>query len=83
MPEMRRRSHGLIAKQHQIKRPMNISDEEIQRRAYQLWELEGKPFGDDERFWREAAAELGFRRAREQLKRRLAVRRSVAVSNAP
>ena len=51
----------------------DISNDEIQLLAYQLWELAGKPAGDNDRFWRAAAAELEFRRARHEFERRLAV----------
>jgi hypothetical protein len=48
----------------------DISEEQIRVRAYQLWELAGRPFGDDDRFWREAEAELRFQRARFEIARR-------------
>jgi hypothetical protein len=48
----------------------NLEDQ-IRLRAYQLWELAGKPAGDSERFWREAAAELEFRRTRQELEDRI------------
>jgi hypothetical protein len=47
-----------------------ISEEQIRIRAYQLWELAGKPFVGDDRFWRQAEAELKFLRARDEIKRR-------------
>jgi DUF2934 family protein len=47
-----------------------ISEEQIRVRAYQLWELAGRPFGDDDRFWREAEAELKFQQARDEIKGR-------------
>ena len=47
-----------------------ISEEQIRIRAYQLWELAGRPFVDDDRFWREAEAELQFLQARNEIKRR-------------
>jgi Protein of unknown function (DUF2934) len=34
------------------------SEEQIRIRAYQLWELAGRPFVNDDRFWREADSEL-------------------------
>ena len=46
---------------------------EIELRAYELWELAGKPAGDNDRFWQAAAAEFEFRRARQEFERRLAV----------
>ena len=52
--------------------PNNPSNE-IQLRAYQLWELAGRPPGDNDQFWRAAAAEFEFRRARQVFERRLAV----------
>jgi Protein of unknown function (DUF2934) len=45
-----------------------ISEEQIRVRAYQLWELSGRPFGDDGRFWREAEAELEFLQARDEMR---------------
>jgi Protein of unknown function (DUF2934) len=48
----------------------DISEDQICVRAYHLWELAGRPFGDDGRFWREAEAELRFQRARDEIKRR-------------
>ena len=34
------------------------SDERIRRRAYEIWEREGRPNGRDQEHWREAEAEL-------------------------
>jgi len=34
------------------------SDERIRRRAYEIWEREGRPHGRDEEHWRQAEAEL-------------------------
>jgi Protein of unknown function (DUF2934) len=48
----------------------DILEEQIRVRAYQLWELAGRPFGDDDRFWREAEAELKFQQARDEIKGR-------------
>ena len=33
-------------------------DEQIQRRAYQLWEADGCPHGQDQTYWFKAVAEL-------------------------
>jgi Protein of unknown function (DUF2934) len=46
----------------------DISDEQIRVHAYQLWELAGRPFVDDGRFWREAEAELKFLQARDEMR---------------
>jgi Protein of unknown function (DUF2934) len=48
----------------------DISEEQIRLRAYHLWEMAGRPFGEDSRFWLEAEPELRFQRARNELKRR-------------
>jgi hypothetical protein len=37
---------------------MNTNLEEIQTRAYQLWEEAGRPEGRDEEFWHQAEREL-------------------------
>jgi hypothetical protein len=37
---------------------MNTNLEEIQTRAYQLWEQAGKPEGRDQEFWHQAEREL-------------------------
>jgi hypothetical protein len=39
-------------------RPASTSAEEIQLRAYQIWEAAGKPVGDGVQFWLQAEAEL-------------------------
>jgi Protein of unknown function (DUF2934) len=44
------------------------SEEQIRFRAYQLWEMAGRPFVDDDRFWREAEAELEFLHARDDMR---------------
>jgi Protein of unknown function (DUF2934) len=46
----------------------DISEEEIRVRAYQLWELVGRPFVNDDRFWREADGELKFLQARDEMR---------------
>jgi hypothetical protein len=46
----------------------DISEEQIRIRAYQLWELAGSPFVNDDRFWREADAELKFLQARDEMR---------------
>lgn len=38
---------------------MGDNDEAIRRRAYQLWESEGRPEGRHEDHWRQAQFELG------------------------
>jgi hypothetical protein len=48
---------------------VEISEEQNRIRAYQLWELAGRPFVDDDRFWREAEAELKFLEARNKTAR--------------
>ncbi|MFO0845274.1 MAG: DUF2934 domain-containing protein [Gemmataceae bacterium] len=35
-----------------------VPEEEIRRRAYQIWEAAGKPVSDGVRFWLEAEGEL-------------------------
>jgi hypothetical protein len=35
-----------------------IDREKIRERAHQLWEAEGKPDGQEERFWHEAERQL-------------------------
>jgi hypothetical protein len=47
----------------------DVSDEEIRVRAYQLWEMAGRPFVDDDRFWREAEEEFKFLQARDEMRR--------------
>jgi hypothetical protein len=47
---------------------MDISEEQIRIRAYQLWEMAGRPFVEDDRFWREAEAELKFLQARDGMR---------------
>lgn len=34
-------------------------EEQIRERAYRIWEMEGRPDGDHERHWQQAAEELG------------------------
>jgi hypothetical protein len=46
----------------------DISEEQIRLRAYQLWEMAGRPFVGDDRFWREAEAELEFLHARDDMR---------------
>jgi len=38
--------------------PQEVSDQEIQMRAYLRWEAAGKPRGNDFRFWVEAREDL-------------------------
>ncbi|WP_206513297.1 DUF2934 domain-containing protein [Pelagibacterium montanilacus] len=38
---------------------MNMSDEDIRRRAYELWEKEGKPEGRDLEHWLRASEDSG------------------------
>jgi hypothetical protein len=47
---------------------MHIDEDEIRRRAYRLWEAEGRPEGRWDEHWRRARAEIEreFRRATEQ-----------------
>jgi Protein of unknown function (DUF2934) len=45
---------------------MNINLEEIQTRAYQLWEAAGRPAGRDEEFW--LLAERGLMEKTESLR---------------
>ena len=37
---------------------MNLSQEQVSLRAYQLWELEGRPHGRDQAHWFEAEREI-------------------------
>ncbi len=39
-----------------------VSTEEIARRAYEIWEARGRPFGDGSEDWNAAVAELASRR---------------------
>jgi hypothetical protein len=36
----------------------NPTEKEIKKRAYKLWELNGKPEGREEEFWQQAEQEL-------------------------
>jgi hypothetical protein len=36
----------------------NPTEKEIKKRAYELWELNGKPEGREEEFWQQAEQEL-------------------------
>ena len=45
-----------------------IPEAEIRVRAYQLWEKAGRPFVEDDTFWREAEAELKFLQARDEMR---------------
>jgi hypothetical protein len=36
----------------------NPTEKEIKKRAYELWEQNGKPEGRDEEFWQQAEQEL-------------------------
>ena len=47
-------------------------EEQAKIRAYELWELAGKPFRDDDKYWQDAVAELKFLRARQELETRIA-----------
>lgn len=38
---------------------MNDRDELIRRRAYAIWENEGRPEGQDQRHWAQASREMG------------------------
>jgi len=38
---------------------MDDRDELIRRRAYAIWENEGRPEGDDRRHWDQASREMG------------------------
>jgi hypothetical protein len=49
---------------------MEIKFEDIRRRAFQLWELAGKPDGMSDKFWEDAKRELEFVAARDELKMR-------------
>jgi len=40
----------------------------VRIRACQLWELAGRPFVNDDRFWREADSELKFLQARDEMR---------------
>lgn len=33
-------------------------EDQVKRRAYQLWEQDGRPHGNDQQYWFKAAAEL-------------------------
>jgi hypothetical protein len=46
----------------------DISEEQIRIRAGQFWELAGRPFVNDDRFWQEADAELKFLQARDEMR---------------
>jgi hypothetical protein len=46
----------------------DISEEQIRVRAYELWELAGRPFVSDDRFWREADGQLKFLEARDEMR---------------
>ena len=48
------------------------TEEQAKIRAYELWELAGKPPGENDRFWREGVAEVEFRRVRQELEKRIA-----------
>lgn len=37
---------------------MNDNDELIRRRAYEIWELEGRPEGQERRHWEQASREM-------------------------
>jgi hypothetical protein len=54
---------------------MSDNSDQVQVRAYELWELAGKSPGDDDRFLRKAVAEMEFQRARQELERQLLIRR--------
>ena len=43
----------------------NPTEEQIRQRAFQLWELVGKPEGRDDEFWHEAERELKAGQAAE------------------
>jgi hypothetical protein len=48
------------------------TEEQARIRAYELWELAVKPPGENDRFWREAVADVEFRRVRREYEKRLA-----------
>jgi hypothetical protein len=48
----------------------DISEEQIRVRAYELWELAGRPFVNDDRFWREADGSLNFCKPATKCERR-------------
>lgn len=47
---------------------MQDDKQAIRDRAHKLWELAGKPEGNEERFWLEAERELAEERIRHELK---------------
>jgi hypothetical protein len=62
--------YGTAVRQSAVKQAgnMDISEEQIRIRAYQLWEMAGRPFVEDDRFWREAESELKFLQARDEIR---------------
>lgn len=55
-----------------------LSHDQIQVRAYELWEQEGKPYGRSEEFWLRATAELGVLTAVKKPKKTAAKSEAVA-----
>ena len=45
---------------------MSEIEEDIRRRAYELWELAGMPEGRSDEFWHEARSELGAEETMEE-----------------
>ncbi len=41
-----------------MKDDMTDRENQIRRRAHELWEKAGRPDGEDERFWKEAEQEI-------------------------
>ena len=46
----------------------NVDEDQIRARAHRLWEEAGKPGGQDEHFWHEAARQVKEERVRHELK---------------
>ena len=46
-----------------------VTDDKIQVRAYELWEMEGRPFGRAEEFWFRATTELSTNSAMKKPKK--------------
>ncbi|CCE08189.1 hypothetical protein BRAS3843_2650012 [Bradyrhizobium sp. STM 3843] len=46
----------------------DTDDQEISKRAHQLWEQAGRPSGRDQEFWYEAERQIKAERIRHELK---------------
>ncbi len=50
----------MIQEDHNLTPNTNVTEDEIRRRAFALWEQRGRPEGHDAEFWTQAERELNL-----------------------